>query len=72
MEGAVPGLTVIRLQFRETPAAYVPGLLLKLFGVIGANMGPKFLVALQREDLHHFIERCAGELLGKTETPAAF
>jgi hypothetical protein len=41
-------------------------------GKIGANMGCKFLVALQLEVVHHFIERCA---LGRTrgfEPPATF
>jgi len=55
------------------PALSVDGLLmLNLFGGIGATMRRKLLVALQREVLHHRIERYTGGLLRKFEPPATF
>lgn len=41
-------------------------------GVISANMGCKLLVALQLEDAHHLIERCASGPTRGFEPPATF
>jgi len=41
-------------------------------GVISANMGYKLLVALQLEDAHHFIERCASGPTSGCEPPPTF
>jgi hypothetical protein len=40
--------------------------------MIGAHMGFKFLVALQLEVAHHFIERCAGGRTRGFEPPPTF
>jgi hypothetical protein len=45
---------------------------LSLFGVIGANMGSEFFVALRLEVAHHFIESCADGRTGGFEPPATF
>ena len=47
-------------------------LVVGLFGVIGANMGRKLIVALRLEVSHHFIERLAGRRSGRIEPPATF
>jgi hypothetical protein len=41
-------------------------------GVIGANMGFEFFVALQCEDVDHFIERLAFRSTGRFEPPSTF
>jgi hypothetical protein len=41
-------------------------------GVIGANMGCEFFVALQLEVAHHFIERFADGRTRRFEAPATF
>ena len=47
-------------------------LLPDLFGVIGANMGAKLLIALQLEVAHDFFEGCAGGRIRSSEPPATF